>query len=78
MAPASSALLVPQSAISRSEGRDIVFVVNAGRAERRAVLTGETRGKDILVESGLSAGEAVVVEGPPELADGDAVREKKK
>jgi len=77
-APASSALLVPQSAISRSEGRDIVFVVNAGRAERRAVLIGETRGKDILVESGLSAGEAVVVEGPPELADGDAVREKKK
>jgi hypothetical protein len=30
----------------------------------------------MLVVSGLSSGEVVVVEGPPDLADGDAVREK--
>jgi len=75
---AASGLLVSQSAILRRDGRDMVFVVNGGRAERRAVSTGETRGDDILVKSGLSPGESVVVEGPPELDDGDAVQEKKR
>jgi len=75
---AASGLLVPQSAILRRDGRDIVFVVNAGRAERRAVSAGETRGEDILVTSGLSPGESVVVEAPPELGDGDPVQENKR
>jgi len=72
----ASGVLVPLGAIRSSEGRDYVFVINRGRVERRAVATGDAQDKDMLVTSGLSSGEAVVVEGPLELTDGDAVQEK--
>jgi HlyD family secretion protein len=72
----ASGVLVPLGAIRSSEGRDYVFVINRGRVERRAVATGDAHDSDMLVTSGLSSGEKVVAEGPLELTDGDAVREK--
>ena len=74
----SSVIMVPENAVVRREGRDVVFVVNAGRAERRAVATGEKRGSDIQLISGLQAGERVITDAPPELSDGDVVQEKAK
>jgi len=41
--------------------------------ERRAVRVGDARGDQVEIVSGLSAGDRVVVEGPPELADGSRV-----
>jgi len=70
-----SAMLVPRSALRSGEGRDYLFVVNAGRAERRAVAAGDSRGNDVLITSGLSPGERVVTDAPPELADGDLLGE---
>jgi HlyD family secretion protein len=72
----TSGILVPSGAIRSSGGRDYVFVVIDDTVERRAVATGVPQGKDVLLTSGLSAGERVVVEGPPELAEGDSVQEK--
>ena len=72
----AAGLLVPLGAIRKGEGRDYIFVVIEGRAERRAVATGETIDNNIRVTSGLSSGERVVTEGPLELTDGDAVQEK--
>lgn len=72
-----SGVQVPGGAIRQADGRDYVLVVADNRVERRAVSVGESRGNAILIISGLSAGERVVVGGPPELIDGDAVREKK-
>ncbi|MFC1688721.1 efflux RND transporter periplasmic adaptor subunit [Pseudomonadota bacterium] len=69
-------VLLPQAAIRRIENRDYVFVVEQGIAERRAVSTAEARGSDILVISGLAAGDRAVLNAPPELADGVSVREK--
>lgn len=74
----ATGVLVPLGAIRNGEGRDYIFVVIEGRAERRAVATGESIDNNILVTSGLSSGERVVSEGPLELTDGDAVREKNK
>jgi hypothetical protein len=54
-----------------------VYVVAGGRAERRAVAVSDSGDGAILLESGLAAGERVVVEAPPTLADGDAVRERR-
>lgn len=71
-------VLVPSGAIVEIEDRDYVFVVSEGRAERRAVATAESIGPDILVTSGLSAGETFVLDSPPGLTEGDSVREKKK
>jgi HlyD family secretion protein len=72
-----SGVQVPGGAIRSADGQDYVLVVADNRVERRAVAVGDSRGKAILIASGLSAGELVVISGPPELTDGDAVREKK-
>jgi len=66
-------LLVPRAAVRRQDGQDAVYVLHQDRVERRAVRLGATAGDAVVVLSGLSAGEQVVVEGPAELADGDRV-----
>jgi len=69
-------VLVPAGALRRDAGRDIVFVASSGTAERRAVSARDYRDGTVLVESGLQAGESVVVEAPPGLADGDPIKER--
>jgi HlyD family secretion protein len=73
---ANQGLLVPEESIRRQDGKPYLFVLADDRVERRAVFLGDTRGNDVWVSSGLSAGERVVVEGPPDLTDGDAVVER--
>jgi HlyD family secretion protein len=73
--PAAQArLLVPKSAVRKVDGGDVVFVLRDDRVERRAVRVGSADGDRVEIVSGVSAGERVVVEGPPELADGSKVR----
>jgi HlyD family secretion protein len=67
-------LFVPQRAVRKDGGRDVVFVVSDGEAERRAVTLGAEAGEEIEVVAGLSVGEQVVVEGPATLAQGDRVK----
>lgn len=64
---------VPRAALRQDHGRQVVFVVHAGRAERRAVRVGEAPGDEVAVIAGLAAGEQVVVDGPPDLTDGRQV-----
>ncbi|HZP58994.1 MAG TPA: efflux RND transporter periplasmic adaptor subunit [Opitutaceae bacterium] len=77
--PAESAghpgVLVPKAALQERDGHNVVWVVQGGRVERRAVTTGGTEEDDILIRAGLTAGEKVVVDGPKDLADGAAVKE---
>ena len=60
---------------SGDNGRDVVFVVSNGTVERRAVTIGSENRNEVVIVSGLSPGERIVVEGPADLADGDAVTE---
>jgi multidrug efflux pump subunit AcrA (membrane-fusion protein) len=69
--------MVPKSAVQNQDGRDEVFVVQGGRAERRAVTVSDTQGDDSVLSAGVSAGEKVVVDAPADLKDGMAVKEKK-
>jgi len=66
---------IPPGALRRDNGRDVVFVVSNGVAERRAVNVGSENQNEVVIVSGLAPGERVVIEGPAELADGDAVTE---
>jgi RND family efflux transporter MFP subunit len=70
-------VLVPKSAVRQSAGRDVVMVVNGGRAERRAVTVSSSTDDEAALSAGVAAGERVVVDGPKDLADGTAVREGK-
>lgn len=75
-APPSRGTLVPAAAIRQDGGKDVVFVVRDGRAERRAVSLGGTLDDDRQVQAGVSSGDAVIVEAPATLKDGDVVKER--
>jgi len=74
---AAPAALIPQDAVRDENGKKIVFTVKEGRLERRAVTVGGTRGSDSEIFAGISAGDTVVVKGPPNLRDGEAIEIKK-
>jgi RND family efflux transporter MFP subunit len=76
-----SAVVIPRSAVRAENGRDVVFVIDGSKVERRAVALGlppSPDSEEVLVRSGVIGGEQVVVEGPPDLADGDEVRVRTK
>jgi membrane fusion protein (multidrug efflux system) len=60
-----SAILVPQQAVTRdNKGDAIAMVVGAdGKVEQRRLQTARTLGAEWLVDSGLQAGDRVIVEG---------------
>ncbi|MBV9317323.1 MAG: efflux RND transporter periplasmic adaptor subunit [Gammaproteobacteria bacterium] len=70
-------VLVPAAALRKDGEQDVVFVVQGQRVQRRAVSLGGTSGDARQLLSGVSAGEAVVVEGPADLRDGARVSEAK-
>jgi len=74
---ANRTVMIPKNAVQSRDGRDVVFVVQHGRAERRAVTVIDTQGDDSVLSAGVSAGESVVVDSPAGLSDEAAVKEKK-
>ena len=70
-----SALAVPRRAVQQSLDRQFVLVVGKGdTAQARNVETGTWSGDWWIIESGLQAGERVVVEGVQKAAPGQPVR----
>ncbi len=69
-------LRVPRTAFvtwDPASGSAVVFVVEGGKAVRKAVETGAAAGDDVEVTRGLVAGESVVTRGGFNLRDGDRV-----
>jgi HlyD family secretion protein len=73
--PAQAGVTIPDAALSKRDGRDVVWVVRDQRVERRAVTVGATKGDEVTIAAGLSAGERVVLEGGEQLSDGARVTE---
>lgn len=68
------ALLVPQRAVSETQGRRQVAVVTPdNKVEIRAVTTGERVGSQWIVSQGLQPGEQVIAEGLQKLEPGASV-----
>jgi RND family efflux transporter MFP subunit len=78
--PASAAqappkgVLVPLAAIRTAGDQNVVYVLQDKKAQQRTVTLGGTMGDARQVLTGLAAGEAVIIDPPPELRDGAAVR----
>jgi RND family efflux transporter MFP subunit len=72
----SRGVLVPPAAIRQDAGADVVYVMVDGKAERRVVTLGGTQGDARQVLRGVSGGEAVIVDAPATLKDGDPVKAK--
>lgn len=70
-------VLVPQSAINESETDDkqYLLVMVDQVVERRAIATAGERGKEVLVISGISGGEKIIVNAPSGLEAGARVKE---
>ena len=75
-APVVAALL-PTDAVHDESGKKIVFLVKNDRLERRAVAVGNAQGAQTEILSGLVAGDTVVLRGPANMQDGQAVQIKK-
>jgi RND family efflux transporter MFP subunit len=73
--PGRAGVLIPQSAVSENGTRQYVLLVVNNVVERRAVATAGERGKDILVTSGISGGDKVIINAPPGLENGARVKE---
>jgi membrane fusion protein (multidrug efflux system) len=71
-----NAILVPQRGVARDPtGATTVMVVSAdGKAEQRPVTVSQTVGDQWLVESGLAAGDKVIVEGLQKIRPGALVQ----
>lgn len=74
---AASAVLVSQDAVRDDSGKKYVFLLRDDKVERCVVKLGGARGKDVEVLAGLNEGDSVVVKGPAELHDGQAVEIKR-
>lgn len=75
--PVGRGVIVSSRAVRQVEGRDVVFVIHQGRAERRAVTLSERRTQDVILSAGLNAGESVAVDAPSDLVDGTVVIPRK-
>ena len=65
--------MVPQNAVRDDSGQKIVFLVKGDHIERRAVTVGTINGAQTQILAGLAPGDTVVVGGPRDLKDGEAV-----
>ena len=70
---AEAVLAVPSAAVVRDEGKDAVYVVEDGRAQRVEVAVGAQGEELVEIRRGLSGGEQVVVRDADRLRDGQAV-----
>jgi membrane fusion protein, multidrug efflux system len=70
-----NAVLIPTAAVQRSSVGNFVYVVKPDNtAEVRKVTLGATEGETTAVQSGVTAGEQVVIEGGDRLQQGSKVR----
>jgi len=67
-------VLVPQRAVTEVQGSYQVALVVDGKAEIRPVKTGQREGTDWVIESGLKAGDTVIVEGAQKVRAGMPVQ----
>jgi membrane fusion protein, multidrug efflux system len=69
-----ASVVVPFSAVVPKRGEHVVFVVADGRAELRVVQIGSIVGREVVLVSGLSVGDLLVVEGQRTLQDGVMIK----
>jgi membrane fusion protein (multidrug efflux system) len=68
------AVMLPQEAVMQTESGPSVYVLDEeSKAERRPVVLGPAFGSEFLVESGLEAGQRVIVQGQDKVRAGQKV-----
>lgn len=68
------AIVVPQQAIQISGQDKFVWVARDGKSHRQNVLTGDILNEGVIIESGLSAGDMVIIEGQNNVSEGSEIK----
>jgi HlyD family secretion protein len=69
--------LIPKEAVREEEGKQVVYILQGGRLQKRAIKRGESVMGEVEVLAGISEGDQVVVEGPEVLREGQRAEIKK-
>ena len=72
---ANHQIVIPQQAVSIGGKGIYVWMVKGGKAERRQITTGDITNEGVIVETGLSAGETIIIEGQDKVSDGVMIDE---
>lgn len=67
-------IVVPQQAIQISGQEKFVWVAKDGKSYRQNVLTGDIVNEGVVIESGLSAGDMVIIEGQSNVSEGSEIK----
>lgn len=68
------ALVIPVSAIQKSESGDFVFIAENGKAKKVVIKTGRTHNGTVEIVSGLKVGDKVITVGVQDLNEEDTVK----
>jgi HlyD family secretion protein len=68
--------VIPGSAIADVQGSKVVYRIEGGVVRRTTVTLGPAMGSGFEVQSGVSAGTKLVSNPPPDLADGQRIKER--
>ena len=71
------AIVVPQQAIQLSGQDKFVWQVKDGRAHRQVVTTGDVINEGVVVETGLTSGDVIIVEGQNKVSEDVKVKSEK-
>ena len=64
------AIVVPQQAIQISGQDKFIWLVKNGKAHRQGVTTGDVMSEGVVVETGLTTGDVIIVEGQNKVSEG--------
>ena len=68
------AIVIPLAAVVPARGEHVVFVAKDDRAERRVVRIAAIAGQSAVIESGVDAGDEVIIRGHRALIDGALIQ----
>ena len=71
---ADYSILVPQDAIQISGKETFVWMVRQGKAHRQAVTTGDIYSSGVVIETGLTNGDVIIVQGQNKVSEGMRVQ----
>ena len=71
----TGAILLPQRAVVELQGKNFVWVVDGtNKTSMRSITVGPQIGSDWLIETGLKAGERIIVDGLQKVREGGLVQ----
>ena len=68
-----NALVIPEVAVQNSYSGDFVFVIAAGKAQKRMIRVKRHFNSSVIISEGVEVGEQVATDGMLSLSDGSAV-----